>query len=585
MKLFKQKSLLIIALCCLSLLTLFYQGLGSLQLGTIDEDDLFSLELVASTFLGGWGEDIIFDCVTDEKGYIYLTGSTDSPLFPVTANAADSIFNAQDEAFLMKLDPTASYVLYSTFWGSTDSDVGASIALDNDNNIYIGGWTTSNNFPVSEDAFQTQFNGSTDGFITKFNPDGQMVYSTFVGGVQQDWINSIDVLSDGSVVAGGKTESPNFPVTPNGYDTLKEGSAGEAFLFHLSIDGSTQQYGTFLGGTSSSEEVMDLTVEGNDVIFSGYSDSLDFPIHNAYQDTIGGNSDAFIGRLALSTADLEFLTFLGGTSNEIGSSIALDIDGDIYCGGYTESKNFPTTSGAFDPSLVGLKDGFITRYLTNGTLIYSSVFGSTQPDEISDIIPYRDKTVLVVGNSYGSISITPTAFRDSGAGFFAILSTERPELAYSTFLTSYVNDQILAGTLGVNDSIILTGKVEDSSFPSTFGSYDPTYHSLGDGFLTIFRPSVTNSPCENVSATITTTAFTTELTTEIITVTQMITKYVTEGCNITTTSKHSSLESSTTTTTSSSSSSSSSSDTPGFFGIIIPISLVLITVKQQKKRN
>ena len=213
-----------------------------------------SSALLFSTYLGGSSNDRALAMVVDSSGNIYLTGDTQSPNFPVTATAYQSTLVGTDNAFVTKVAPGGSTLVFSTLFGGSQTDQATAMALDSAGNIYITGFTQSSNFPRL-DSFQNVLGisgagtcGSTnlvnvpintlcaDAFVAKFAPSGIPVYSSFLGGSNTDSGQGIAVDSSGAAYVVGETYSSNFPATAGAYQWLYEGSNtfSNAFLTKIS---------------------------------------------------------------------------------------------------------------------------------------------------------------------------------------------------------------------------------------------------------------------------------------------------------------------------------------------------------------
>jgi hypothetical protein len=254
-----------------------------------------------STFLGGadfdqgWG-------IAVRDGRAYVTGFTNSTDYPTTTGAFDTSLNSPDDAFVTKLNASGSRLVYSTYLGGTNRDLGFDIAVDGMSRAHVTGRTSSTDFPTTTGAFDTTFNfgiNGVDAFVTKLNASGSaLAYSTFLGGADQD-----------------------------------EGLG-------MAVDGSGRAYVT------------------------GFTFSTDYPTTtSAFDRTPNGESDAFVTKLNASGSALAYSTFLGGTSFDQGLAIAVR-DGRTYVTGVTFSTGFPTTTGAFDTTLGGI-DAFVTKLPTS----------------------------------------------------------------------------------------------------------------------------------------------------------------------------------------------------------------------------
>ena len=321
--------------------------------------------LVYSTFLGGLSFDQANDIAVDASGSAYVTGETFSPDFP-TASAFDSTTNGESEAFVTKLNPAGSALVYSTFLGGSSGDFGRGIAVDTSGSAYVTGATFSPNFPTTAGAFDTTHNGSSDVFVTKFNPSGSapLVYSTFLGDSDDDVGSGIAVDASGSAYVTGETKSPNFPTTVGAFDTTHNGEL-DVFVTKLNPSGSAPLvYSTFLGGSGIDSGRGIAVDKSGSAYVSGFTNSPNFPTTDAVYN--GGN-DAFVTKLNPSgSAPLVYSTFLGGSGDDIGLGIAVDTVGSAYVTGGASSPNFPTTVGAFDtthngPGPLVSVDAFVTK--------------------------------------------------------------------------------------------------------------------------------------------------------------------------------------------------------------------------------
>jgi hypothetical protein len=376
--------------------------------------------LVYSILLGREKGDIGYDIAVDASGCAYITGWTKSPDFPTTTGAYDTSHNGHTDVFVTKLSPDGRTLRYSTFLGGRDSEGGKAIAVDASGCAYITGLTESPDFPTTPGAYNTSYNGGGDypydAFFTKLSPDGRtLLYSTFLGGSSADVGLAIAVDASGCAYITGGTESPNFPTTPGAYDPSYNGN-GDVFVTKLSPDGRTLLYSTFLGG-SSADVALAIAVDASGCAYiTGYTSSSDFPTTpGAYYDpSYNGDADAFVTKLSPDGSTLRYSTFLGGSKEEGGISegidiavdakgidIAVDASGCAYITGYTESPDFPTTPGAYDPSYNGDADAFVTKLSPDGsTLLYSTFLGGREKDEGIAIAVDGSGCAYITGKTY-----------------------------------------------------------------------------------------------------------------------------------------------------------------------------------------
>ena len=376
--------------------------------------------LVYSTYLGGAGFDRSTSIAVDSLGNAYLTGVTTSGNFPTTTGAFQTAFGggtcgttACSDAFVTKLNPAGSALVYSTYLGGSDSDSGQGIALDDSGNAYVTGSTLSTIFPTAT-PLQATGGGGADAFVTKVNPDGTgLVYSTYLGGTDGDFGQAIAVNAAGNAFVTGYTFSTNLP-TINPYKAANAGSA-DVFVAELDAAGSALVYSTYFGGAGVDRAfALALDASGDAFITGDTVSSLDFPVTaGAYQTTFGGGtcgaspcSDAFIAELDPAGSSLLYSTFLGGSKNDSGSAIALVSTGQVFVTGNTFSDNFPILrplQTAFGGGVCGANpcsDAFITALdPTGSTLVYSTFLGGNQTDFGQAIALDASSNAFVTGST------------------------------------------------------------------------------------------------------------------------------------------------------------------------------------------
>ncbi len=251
--------------------------------------------LFYSTLLGGDGAESGNSIALDGNGNTYVTGATDSSNFP-TANPLQNSLGGSRDAFVSKLNSVGSFLFYSTYLGGADDDTGNGIALDEDNNAYVVGKTASASFPLSN-ALQSTYGGNGDGFISKLSKEGNaLVYSTFLGGDQDDAVSHIALDPVGNAYVIGETNSPTFP-TVKAVQNARSGGF-DAFVAKVNTTGNKLLYSTFLGG-SNEEFGRGIAVSSADNVFvTGKVESANFPIANPVQARNDGLADAFVSRLS-----------------------------------------------------------------------------------------------------------------------------------------------------------------------------------------------------------------------------------------------------------------------------------------------
>jgi hypothetical protein len=334
--------------------------------------DAFVLKLDAfgalrySTFLGGSSYDLAYGIVVDADGRASVTGYTfpGGPVsFPTRAGAVDTTHNGEADVFVTTLYADGSELLYSTFIGGSAVDVGQGLAIDGNGMLYVTGYTLSVNFPVTQGAWDTAYNGGGDVFVVKLDPtrSDRLAYATYLGGSGNDEGAGIALDEAGSAYVTGNTSSTNFPTTQGAWDRGMSGGP-DAFVTKLYPDGSELRYSTFLGGGSYDLAYGIAVDAAGRAYVTGYTFAapLNFPTRpGALDTTLNGEADAFVTTLYPDGSELWFSTYIGGSGVDAGHGLAIDAIGNVYVAGYTYSANFPSSPSAFDTSHNGSSDGFV----------------------------------------------------------------------------------------------------------------------------------------------------------------------------------------------------------------------------------
>ncbi len=319
--------------------------------------------LTFSTYLGGSSTDIGYALALDSSGKIYVTGQTASTDFPTINAYTSSYRGGAYDAFVTKFSTSGSSLVYSTYLGGSGNDGGYGIASSG-SNAYVVGRTTSSNFPT-QNAFQTTHGGGDyDAFVAKFSTSGtSLIYSTYLGGNQNDSGWGIAVDNSGSTYATGDTYSTDFP-TQNAYQSSHAGGGKDAFVTKFSTTGTSLVYSTYLGGIEVDGAAHVAINSSGNAYVTGQTQSSDFPVKRAYQSSYNGNYDAFVSIFSTTGNSLSFSTFLGGGDQDTARAIAIDSSGNVYVAGFTESPDFPTEN-PYQDTLNGDMDAFVGKFSTD----------------------------------------------------------------------------------------------------------------------------------------------------------------------------------------------------------------------------
>ncbi len=444
-----------------------------------------------STYVGGASNDSSRSIAVDAAGNAYIAGATTSKNLAVSGSSFQPAYGGESlnfftgDAFVAKINPAGSALIYLTYLGGSADDAGLGIAIDSSGNAYVTGFTNSTNFPTTAGAFRTTFQGSGgntlepggDAFVTKLNATGTaLLYSTYLGGSRDEWGIAIAVDNAGNAYVGGVTLSTNFPVTQGAFQGSLKGGAGNPEF------------------------------DPSGPLFNG--------------------GDAFIAKLNSTGSSLLFATYLGGSKDDILTSIAVDSAGNTYVGGSTQSSDFPTSAGAFQRTLGGiaddvyqpvfkLGDGFIAKFNASGAMVYSTLLGGNRDDGVFGLAVDDTGAVYATGaTSSTNFPVTAAAIQKTfkgpltstssaqqvaffyGDAFVTKLNPAGSALVYSTYLGGLGDDAGWAIRVDGAGSAYISGQTNSADFPVTAAALQKTYggsggssQPIGDAFLAKLNPA------------------------------------------------------------------------------------------------
>ena len=369
-----------------------------------------------------------------------------------------------DHSQPLVIDPA---ILFSGYFGGSSEDNITAVGIDALNNVVTAGWTSSNTLPASNGS-QKKYGGSVDAFVASFLPDGGILtYCTYLGGSGDDRAFGLAIDSARNIYVTGWTSSTNFPLV--GAIQSRLGGTRDAFVTKLNAAGNALVYSTYLGGSGVDVGYAVALDQANEAVIVGDSTSLNLPVtHNAFQPQSNGSQDVFVAKLSSAGNALVFLTYLGGSGEDHGSSVAEGAAGDVFLGGYTWSKNFPTAI-PFQSHSGGGQDGFFAYLSSNGsTLVYSTYLGGSGADEVT-AISIGIRTLFLAGNtSSANFPVTAgaqqTTFGGQTDGFIVHFSGGL-NLIQSTFVGGALTDMISAMTLDFHGYPYVTGVTSSRDFP------------------------------------------------------------------------------------------------------------------------
>ena len=483
------------------------------DIGLYDETRPLVIDPVVeyATFLGGSENDTINSATLDADGNSYVTGATDSFSYPA-ANGFDTLYDAFLDVIVTKMNADGSKLLFSTYMGGDDSEVGNAITLDAEGMIYVAGYTenvgsSGFEFPTTEGVFDDTLNGEKDAWVAQIDPNaGTLVFATLLGGSRLDEAKAIRVDGLGEVHVVGETAG-SFPTTPGAYDRVYAGGGTDLFYVKLDSAGTELLYSTYLGASGAEVSPAMQIDDAGHVYIAGTTNSIDLPATpGILQGERSGGMDLFLLKTDTSGDPPEFWTYLGGNQDEGDASLALDVGHNIYITGFTEGFEFPVSANALFPEFGGVRDAFIVKLdMTASVLLYGSFLGGAGADGGAGIVVDQEGSITLTGTtSSADFPVTMDAEDGVYSGgqdiFITKMGGSGDRLLYSSYFGA--GNKLAAARnsllLDASASTVVAGSFEftgTESLPTTPGAHR-MIRPLGqfNGYLVKFNLSEFSGP-------------------------------------------------------------------------------------------
>jgi hypothetical protein len=463
-------------------------------------------DAVFSTYLGGSGpEHPAGDMVIDDKGFIYITGTTRSADFPVTKGAFDTSFNdtsGNSDAFVAKLDPDGS-IIWSTFIGTPTRDEFNVIKVDDDGYVYLAG-AFGPGAPTTPGALQRSFAGAGrsgekwDGYLVKLKPDGSgLVWATYLGTTSDDSLRGMDIDAGGNAVVVSRYKGGQWPSKwfAGAFQDKPKGGV-DTVILKISSDGKRVLWGSYLGGSGDESTAPNVCLDkAGRVHVLTSTRSVDIPTTaGAYDRSYNGDTDIYVATLSSDGRELLMGTYLGTPENEGGGGkrgIQVDPDGSLVISGWTRSSRFPTTPGAYRSTALGYTPwgatGVTARFSPAGELLAATYIGDSEGLSLDSH-----------GNAYIAFKVwddilpsSVDAFQSKRGGksdgALVVLSADLKRLIYATYLGGSGEDGARITAVGADDSILVSGETGSTDLP-TLHAYQAKNAGDTDVFLVKFSP-------------------------------------------------------------------------------------------------
>lgn len=406
-----------------------------------------------------------------------------------------------DPSRTLYIDPT---VVGSTNSGSTVTCYGHTATFDNPGNIYAAGRCFGVGYPTDTGSFQQNYaGGGVDNGINKYSPNSsQLIYSTYLGGGGTDLPHSMFVNGQGRLHVLGSTNSTDFPVSTNAYDTSHSGG-NDIVITIFTEDGADIVGSTYLGGDGSDgvNSVSfnygdnfrgEIIADGfNYVYIASMTSSSNFPTTSGViQDTLGGNQDALLAKLNFNLSQLEWSSYLGGAGNDVAYGLKLDDQLNAYVSGSTEGQGFPVDStgdGAHPTFLGGTHDGFILKVdAAASQILHSSYFGTDMRDQNFFVQVDQQGYVYLFGQSNGSVGSDTGIYEGPSLGSYIYKTT--PELDTIHWVSGFGNMAPTAFLVDLCSHIYIAGHGVSAA---NFDTLDAVYNATAGFYLMALSPDAT----------------------------------------------------------------------------------------------
>jgi CSLREA domain-containing protein len=488
----------------------------SFRLGAYDPTQPLVLDpalIVYAGFIGGSGDDYVFtgrSLAVDSASNTYVTGYTNSSesSFPDTVGPDLSFNGGTWDAFVAKVNPSGTALIYTGYIGGTGDEQGLSIAVDSAGNAYVAGRTNSDQstFPVNVGPDLVYGGGIWDGFVAKLNPSGStLLYAGYIGGDDGDEVKAIAVNANENAFISGVTASTQatFPVLV-GPDLTYNGGTWDGFVAKVKADGSGLDYAGYVGGSVDDYMGSAALDSGDNLYVAGHTASNDgsFPVlvgpdltHN------GGGYDGFAAKVKADGTALLYSGFIGGSAgNDFCTDIVVNSTGNAYVVGVTSSdqSSFPVLGG---PDLTyngGLYDAFVSELKADGSgFVYSGYIGGANTDQAFGIDLDAEANVYIAGETDSTessfpVQSGPDLTYNGGAndGFIGKVNATGTALSYLGYIGGAGDDRSRGVAVDGDGNVHLDGYTNstETTFPVTTGP-----DLVANGNYDVFVAKISNS--------------------------------------------------------------------------------------------
>ncbi len=457
---------------------------ASLSHSNVDNENEFIKQrtilspLNASRFVGGSYRDECTALQLDDRGHLHIGGWTNSPDF----STMDYGNTTAPDGFLARMNQSLM-AMDTKFFGGSDTDIVTDMVMDTAGRYFLTGYTFSSDFPVRNASNSLYPGKKADCFVSVIGADGNLVYSTRIGGSLGDYAQSIELGPDGTLFIVGYSESTDFPETGSRYSS--HSTSFDAIVFGLDWMDNTITFSERVGGSGTDYFLSGVKDGSGNLWIIGYTDSADFPVA---ANTTGplGESDILLMRVS-RIGTISMCHLIGGSSNDYGRALTTSVNRSLILTGATESLDFPTTANAIDRELSGVSDSYVLEMSANsGNLIYSTYLGGSGEEKANAVITDDKGSIYVAGSTrsgdfplINSLGAVHSGLDD----VYAVkLDPQTNTISYSTVIGGSNVELVNAIDLDDDGNLYLAGLTQSLDFPVTSSndSFNGGHH---DGFV------------------------------------------------------------------------------------------------------
>jgi hypothetical protein len=379
-----------------------------------------------ATYLGGPGQDYASGVAVDGAGRVFIAGHTDSEE-GIAFNAGQASYGGGfSDGFLAGYSPEGA-LLWSTYLGGPDLDAITGVAASSAGQVYVVGNTRSATGIATAGSNQSFFGGgNSDAFLAKYDADGTLLWSTYIGGTAVDYGDAVHVGADGMVYVCGSTQSLNGIQAGLSHQGGL-GGGRDGFLMKFSADG-VRQWGTYYGGSGFDQALAVTTDAAGSVYLAGSTSSTNNIAANGHQNALSSGFDGFLARFNANGVR-QWGTYYGGPNFDDARGIAAEAAGTVLLAGQSGSPTGIATPDGFQPVSAGGSEGYVARFAADGTRLWASYVGGPAGDGLFAAHAHPDGWAVVSGNTMSASGITTTGahqelYGGAGDGFLIKLASD-----------------------------------------------------------------------------------------------------------------------------------------------------------------